>query len=445
MERKMKLTRRQFSGLGLSAMAAVALTSCGKDDKGTDAGSGKDTAQNGDAVPITFSYLWAGAEAEAIEKIIADYNGSQDKVVVKGVSSPDMQKQLASMSSKAGAFDISDHFGNGVGAFAATGAIQPLDDLLSPELMGDLDDFVPAALQQMRYDGKLYSMPIAVHTFQLLYNTRLLKEAGVEPPTTFAELEVAIEALTKVDDNGEILQLGLGYPSLANNLTTLAYANGGTFDGSDPDKPEPTPEDPGVMQALDMWKTAVVDKFGADKLTKFKAGWGEYMTAIDPFYSEKVAMIIDGAWHTSMIPEVVPELEYGVGPVPHGPNGEPGSTQLTASTLFIPSNAKNPQEAADFMGYLCSSEGALAFAKALANLPSRISLADDPSMREDEKFAVFLDSLKEGDKISAFASAPYANQYSVDLNAAFDNINSDIATPEEAMSDLTSKAESYDR
>src|SRR5688500_13670177 len=59
---------------------------------------------------ITFSYLWGGAEGAALEQIITDFNASQDKIVVKGVSSPDMTKQLASMSSAKGAFDISDNF-----------------------------------------------------------------------------------------------------------------------------------------------------------------------------------------------------------------------------------------------------------------------------------------------------------------------------------------------
>lgn len=438
MNHRMELSRRQFGGLGLSLAALATLTACGGDSK-TPGASGDGQ------VEITFSYLWAGAEAEAIEKIISDFNGSQETIVVKGVSSPDMQKQLASMSTKEGSFDISDHFGNGVGAFAATGAIQPLDDLLPKEILDDLGDFVPAAIQQMRHEGQLYSMPIAVHTFQVLYNVTMLKEAGIEPPKTFAELESAIAALTKLDANGDIEVLGMGYPSLPNNLTTLAFTNGGSFDGQDPDHPEPTPQDPGVMQALDLWKRAVVDKYGADKLSKFKAGWGEYMTAIDPFYSGKVAMIIDGAWHVAMIPQVAPDLDFDVAPMPYGPQGQEGSTQLTASTLFIPSNAKHPQEAATFMGYLLGKEGALAFAKALSNLPSRVSLADDASMRKDPKFAAFLDSLKAGDKIKAFASAPYANQYSVDLTSAFDNINAGTMTPEEAMADVAQKAQSYDR
>ena len=67
-------------------------------------------AQAQDKTEITFSYLWGGAEGQALEQIISDFNASQDKIVVKGVSSPDMTKQLASMSSAKGAFDVSDNF-----------------------------------------------------------------------------------------------------------------------------------------------------------------------------------------------------------------------------------------------------------------------------------------------------------------------------------------------
>ncbi len=74
---------------------------------------------------ITFSYLWGGEEAKALEKIIADFNASQSDIKVVGVSSPDAQKQLTSMSSSNGSFDISDNFGNTVGSWASKGILAP--------------------------------------------------------------------------------------------------------------------------------------------------------------------------------------------------------------------------------------------------------------------------------------------------------------------------------
>lgn len=81
-----------------------------------------------DKTEITFSYLWGGAEGAALEQIITDFNASQDKIVVKGVSSPDMTKQLASMSSAKGAFDVSDNFASNIASWANQGILLPLDE-----------------------------------------------------------------------------------------------------------------------------------------------------------------------------------------------------------------------------------------------------------------------------------------------------------------------------
>src|SRR4029079_16565482 len=77
---------------------------------------------------ITFSYLWGGAEGQALEQIITDFNASQDKIVVKGVSSPDMTKQLASMSSAKGAFDVSDNFASNIASWSNQGILLPLNE-----------------------------------------------------------------------------------------------------------------------------------------------------------------------------------------------------------------------------------------------------------------------------------------------------------------------------
>ena len=77
-------------------------------------------------VTVNFPYLWSGPEGDALEKVIASFNSSQTAITVKGVSSPDFQKQLASMSGSNG-FDISDNFGSTVGSWASKGILEPLD------------------------------------------------------------------------------------------------------------------------------------------------------------------------------------------------------------------------------------------------------------------------------------------------------------------------------
>jgi len=425
--------RRRMLGAA-SVLAVAALGACSPSTP--DSSNGSETPGSAPTT-ITFSYLWGGAEAEAIEPIIADFNASQDEVIVEGISSPDFQKQLTSMSSSQGTFDISDHFGNSVGSWAAKGILEPLDDYLAAEGV-DTADFVPAAMEQMTYDGKIYSVPIAVHSFQLLYNKTLLEEAGVAVPTTMDELAAAIEALTIQEADGTITQLGLGDPSPATTLTTLGYAFGGTWDADG----APSPTDPSNVEALTWYKENVIDLVGAGNLVTFRSGLGEYLSAQDPFYVGKTAMVIDGEWRAVNIPSTAPDLDWGVTPIPYVTTGLAETTQLTASTLFIPANAQHKEAAATFLAYLVGQEGMTAFSLALGNLPSRLDLLDSPAYDGIGQFSVWLDALAS-DNVHALSNAPYAAEYATDLDAAFDNLMRGAATPQEAMDKVQQNALGY--
>lgn len=441
MEHTMRIGRQVYSvrkaavialaGLTVSAVAACSPTSSGNSDTAnTPSGDGP--------TEITFSYLWAGDEATAIEQIIANFNESQDEVVVKGLSSPDFQKQLTSLSATKGSFDISDHFGNSVGAWASKGILEPLDEHLAAEGV-DVDDFVPAALDQMTYDGKIYSVPIAVHSFQLLYNKTLLDEAGVAVPETMDQLAAAIEKLTETDDSGNITQLGLGDPSVATTLTTLGYVFGGDWDRGG----EPTPEDAGNIEALKWYQDNITNKFDADKIAKFNSGVGEYMSPQDPFYVGKYAMVIDGEWRAVNIPNTAPDLDWGVTSIPYATAAQKDTTQLTASTLFIPANSQNKEAAAKFLAYLVSDDAMVDFALALGNIPGRTSLLDTDAFDDVPQFDVWMSALKS-DNVYALNSASYAAEYSTDLGAAFDDVVRGVATPQDAMASVTDRSGSYE-
>lgn len=422
---KLNKPRRAIAVGALTTAAALALGGC---------------AAGGDAdgpTEITFSYLWGGEEAKALEQIIADFNASQDEIVVKGVSSPDSQKQLTSMSSSKGSFDISDNFGNAVGAWASKGILAPLDDAIKTEKI-DVDDFVPSAMDQMTYDGKVYALPIAIHSFQLLYNTQLLADAGIEPPKTMDELAAAIEKLTVVDASGKITQLGLGSANDSTTLTTLGYAFGGSWDG----KNGPTPADPANLKALQWYQDNVIEPVGADAMATFVSGQGEYLSAQDPFFSGKVAMIIDGEWRSASAAKVAPDFEWGVTAIPAVSADLEDSTQVTASTLFIPANSTHKKEAATFLAYLVSKEPMEKFAVALGNLPGRTSLADSSAFSELQDFGVWA-AAASSPNARSLSSLPYSAEYATDLATAFDEVVRLTATPEDAIATVEERMANY--
>jgi len=420
-------TAVRWFALGVAAVSAVALSGC----SGSGSSSGPTT--------ITFSYLWSGAEAKALEKVIADFNKSQKAIKVVGVSSPDAQKQLTSMSSSNGSFDISDNFGNTVGSWASKGIIAPLDDYLKSDGV-DTSQFAPSALQQMKYDGKIYALPIAVHTQALMYNKDIFQKAGLQPPTSMDELAADIKKLTVRDAGGNITQIGMGNPSTSTLMTTLGYVFGGTWDG--PDNKTPTPTDPGNIKGLNWYVSTFNDAFGADKVAAFSSGLGQYMSAQDPFYTGKEAMVIDGEWQAVNIPQVAPNLHWGVIPIPASDSSLADTTQVSTSTLFIPSNSKHKAEAATFLAYMVGDKAMTQFTLALGNLPSKTNLLDSSAYQDIPNFSVWLNLLKS-ENAHALSSEPYSAQYATDLGAAFDDVVRGAQTPEQAMQSVAAKAKSY--
>ena len=437
--------RKVLNGATLVTAAAVALalTACSANSSGpgSTAGAANSSGPGSTAgtTTITFSYLWGGDEAKALEQIIANFNASQSQIKVVGVSSPDAQKQLTSMSSSNGSFDISDNFDNAVGSWASKGILAPLDDYLQPDGV-DLSAFAPATMGSMQYNGKTYALPIAVHTQELLYNKDLLDKAGVQPPTTMDELAVAIKKLTVTDSSGNITQIGLGNPSTSTLFTTLGFAFGGGWDG--PDGKTPSPDDPKNIQALDWYTNALTTPFGANKITAFTSGLGQYMSAQDPFYTGKEAMVVDGEWQAVNIPKVAPNLNWGVVDIPAASADLAGATAVSSSMLFIPANSKHKAEAAKFLAYMVSDDAMRTFTLALGNLPSKTSLLQDPAYSAIPHFDAWLKALSSKNAKS-MASQPYSAQYSTDLGAAFDDVVRAVATPQQAMASVKSKASSY--
>ena len=422
--------RRSLMAAAAASAGALALPACGNRQPATVDGR----------TVVRFAYLWAGVEADAMEAVSADFNAGQDEILVRGISSPDTQQQLTAMSSSDGTFDISSQFGDSVGGWADRGILLPLDAYLDRHEV-DVDDFVPAAMEQMGYEGQTYSMPIAVHDKRLLYNKSLLDEAGIDVPVTMDELGEAVRELTAQDEDGTITRLGIGNPSTSALMTTLGFVFGGAWDA--PDGSHATPADPGNIAALQWWVDSVVTPFGAANVARFEAGSGGYLSAADPFFTGQTAMVIDGEWVAVQAAQVAPDLEWGSVPLPTAVPELEDANELTCSTLFIPSNSRNNDAAGEFLAYLLDRQPIVSFTRGIGNLPARMSSTDDTAYDDIPGFGTFLDGLKSPN-IQTVASAVYTQEYKSDLNSAFEAVMRGSMSPEDAMHDVQEKAENYE-
>lgn len=417
-------TTRRWALAAIALVAASGLAACS---------SGTGSSASG-VTEVRFTQLWSGNAGKIISGIVADYNKSQSKVHVTVQSNPDITQQLASMTSANGNFDISDGFGTDVASWASKGVLLPLD-----KYNIDTSDFLAPDMKQMKYDGKLYTVPFASHSYKLLYNKKLFAEAGITAaPTTMDEWAQDIAKTTKQDAAGKITQLGFGTTSAYNTLTTLGFAFGGKWDADG----KPSPKDPALRKALDWYQTNVTDKYGAKNIADYAAGYGQYLSAEDPFYAGKVAMILDGEWQATVIPSVVPNLEWGVADIPAASPNLKNATQIFNSMFFIPSNAKQKDAAVDFLKYMTSSTGIKAWTTAGGDAPARKSLLSDPAYQKVTGLNVWLNGMTSPNAAS-FASAPYTSQYTSDLTSALQDMTLGVVTPEQAIDRIATAAQSY--
>ncbi len=420
----MRATRRQILKTGGGSVVGLSLAGWG--------GAHVGTALAADAKQVDFPYLWGGPEGDAMQAIVDAFNASQSDYAVKGYSNPDAQRQLAQMTSNKG-FDVSDNFDSNIGTWASKGALEPLDTYISGNSY-DTADFVPNVMDKMSYDGKVYSLPIAVHTLQLMVNEDLLTAAGVKIPTTHTELAAAIDKLTVVDGK-TIKQLGMGTP----DFIAFAYTFGG---GWIDDSGKPTANDPGNIAAVQFWVDNVLSKYGADNVKRFESGFGEYASAQAPFYTGQVAMSMDGEWQARFIQQYAPDLKWSAGPLPIADDKPElaGTTSLAASTFFIPANAQEKDGAWAFIKYLFDAPQMRNFTVALANLPSRTSLLGDKAYADIPGMSYWLDSLKS-DNLRSMPNVTWGQEYATEITAAIDSVINSGTAPADAMDELQSKAE----
>ncbi|KIL38242.1 hypothetical protein SD70_27555 [Gordoniibacillus kamchatkensis] len=332
------------------------------------------SGQAGGKPKVTVWYLWGGKEGEVVEQTIKRFNESQTKYQAVGLSVPDEQKIKVSIAGGKGP-DITDSFASNVAQYAKEGIALPLDDLINRDKY-DLSDFIPASLEQGKYEGKYYALPINVTVTGMFYNKKLLADAGFkEPPKTSKELlDVAIKT-TKTNPDGTIDTLGFpDYPG--NPFETLTYGFGGEFVSKD--GKQAAFDSPASLEAMKLIYE-YNKKFGVDNVKQIQAT-GKWLDPTDPFMSGKQAIRFDGPWLSTFMANNNIKLDYGLAPLPYL-DGHPefeGSGENASSIFYIAKNSKNVDGAWEFMKFLYSAPEMSKFTGGMGNIPARKSSMADP-------------------------------------------------------------------
>ncbi len=402
-------------------------------------GCGRSNAEDKSKIRLTVWSMWNGQEEKNFQQVLDRYQELHPNVVIDslpGVRDDTKTIRAIVAGTPPDVFTLADPLY--LGPLVANDALYRMDDWFHASGLREAD-FVPTSLTQCRADGGLYAMPYLIDDSALLWNKKSFRDAGLDPdrpPKTLEEFQQYVARLTKKDANGRITRLGLLPPD---DIYVINRLFGGSL--YDSAKGVVTPDSPENIAAL-TWYCNLIKSMGPwDEVNGFKASFGNTQSPDNPFYTGKVAMMINGEWNPYWAHRYAPNFEYGVAPLPP-PSAHPeraGTTWLGGNMFCIPNGSAHPKEAWDLLVWMQSDEAQVLYAGLNNNVPNQRSALKSPALRTGapykEKFGIFLD-LSDSPNAAAFPALPVSNLYNAELFTARDLALSGDKTPADALRDV---------
>ncbi|MGW7166358.1 extracellular solute-binding protein [Streptomyces sp. NPDC054884] len=349
--------RRGIAATALVASLALAATACGGDDSGSDDSSG----------PVTITW-WdtsnATNEAPTYQALVKQFEAANKDVKVKYVNVPFDQAQNK-FDTAAGASGAPDILRSEVGwtpAFAKKGYFLPLD---GTDALKDQSKFKSNLLEQAKYEGKTYGVPLVTDTLALVYNKELFAKAGITAaPKSWDELKTAaatVQAKTGVD----------GYWGSTQAYYAQSFLYGEGTDTVDADAKKITVNSAAAKKAYGTW----LGLFDGKGLHKADTTADAYAHIQDAFVNGKVAAIIQGPWEITNFYKgsaFKDKANLGIATVPAGSTGKAGAPTGGHNLSVYAGSDKSHQAAAlKFVNFMASAASQATIAQKNSTLPTR--------------------------------------------------------------------------
>ncbi len=397
---------------------------------------------------------WAGAEGEAMQVVVDDFNASQNKIFVKMLIVSEMEQKLLLATAGGNPPDVAGLWGQSLNTYAAKGALTPLD-ALAREAGIQAADYIPVFWNRCTFHEILWALPSTPYTVALHWNRTMFRQAGLDPdrpPRSLAELEQMSERLTRVrllragkevtvrfcdlskaeksSKKFDILQLGHmpGEPGWFRDKWFFWF--GGHFC-----KDERTIDaaNENNIKTLE-WCEAVTRKYGLDNLQKYSSGFGQPNSPQNAFFSKKVAMVLQGPWLSNMIEKFAPTLDWAAGAFPSvNPERWPNVTVAGTDVLVIPKGAHHPREAFEFIRYVNSQPVLEKLCKAHCKFTPLKAVSDSFVKTHPNPYIGVFIMLANSPNAGTSPKLPVWNEYRNELLIAIERVESLKATPREAM------------
>jgi len=242
---------------------------------------------------------------------------------------------------------------------------------------------------------KIYGMPMSVDTMALYYNKNLFNAAGIpEPPTNWDEFKNAVIKLTKIDNQGTILQSGAAIGGTNNVeryfdiLSTLMMQGGAamtddvgnvTFDREQPGRDTNPAGD-----AVNFYAS-----FANPQLETYT--WtSREQNSLDAFIAGRTAMFFGYSYHLPLIKARAPKLSFDIASMPQIA-GNPRINYANYWLMTVSKKSRNSGAAWDFIQFASSADQVKPYLGVMSKPTALKSLIN--FQKEDSTIGVFVDQV----------------------------------------------------
>jgi multiple sugar transport system substrate-binding protein len=303
--------------------------------------------------------------------------------------------------------------------FAKSGA---LNDLANLDV--DTSAYMPSVLGAGKYDGKLYGLAPNVNTLVLYYNKKLLSEAGLEVPKTWADLEAAAKKLTTKDRHGFAYSAASGTEGEWTFVPFL-WANGGSQADLTSAKSK---------EALTYYTGLALKGY----VSKSAVNWSQ-ADAKDQFAAGKAAMMINGPWQIPSLKDVK-DLDWATAPIPVPQEGIKPAAPLGGELWTVPKTTPDRESrAASIVQCLNSADTQLQMALGNNTVPSNSEAATDIAEQQPDMAAI-VETVRSARALTSDVGEKWPD-VSISLSAAIQAVITGQASVDDAMAKAQSQVQ----
>lgn len=400
---------KKAAASAMAAMIALSmLAGCGDNNtsENNSSKSSESTGSSASAEDVTIWYYWeTEGHQKALDKVIQDYNASQDayEVTAKYVPFADFKKQLSIGASADELPDIAILDSPDHASYASMGIFEDLTGKFN------VDNYYEGTVNSCTVDGKLYGVPFGANCLALYYNEDMLTEKGCKVPTTWDELKETAQTLTTDSVSG------LAFSSVQNeegtfNFTPWLWTTGASSYEMNSE---------GGIKSL----TYVKDLVDSGVMSKECTNWtqGDVM---NQFISGNVAMMVNGPWQIPTMQKEAPDLNWKVTLIPR--DSEYASCLGGENYAVI--KGGNTEGALDFLNYATSEEQVKYLMSEFGYISANQTIAES-QFEADSPYQPFVEELKYAQSRGPLADWPSVSDA---ISLAYNEVMTGTATPEAA-------------